>query len=77
MYLCIYWYLDMCTGSFQENGERPVPNTKCIGSCIQDAGRWGKNYCYTNEEKSQWGAECISCQAAPTTGVATGTAMLL
>ena len=73
----MYYYLEMCTGSFQENKKRPAPNTKCIGSCIQEAGRWGKNYCYTNKEKSQWGAECISCQDAPTTGVATGTARLL
>ena len=55
-------YLEKCTGSFQEEGKRPAPNTKCVGPCIQDAGRWGKSYCYTNKEESQWGAECVNCQ---------------
>ena len=55
-------YLEKCTGSFQEEGKRPAPNTKCVGPCIQDAGRWGKSYCYTNKDESQWGAECVNCQ---------------
>ena len=55
-------YLDRCTGSFQEDGKTPPSNTKCFYPCIQDAGRWGKNYCYTNPDKSQWGAECVACQ---------------
>ena len=57
--------LDKCTGSFQEDGGsppgRPQPGTKCVGQCINDSGRWGKSYCYINQEKSQWGAECIDC----------------
>ena len=61
-YVRIYQYLEKCTGSFQENGKRPTPNTKCVGPCIQEAGRWGNSYCYTDKEKSQWGAECINCQ---------------
>ena len=57
--------LDKCTGSFQEDGGsppgRPSPGTKCVGQCINDSGRWGKSYCYIDQEKSQWGAECIDC----------------
>ena len=65
-YVTIYSYthhcLAKCTGVYQEEGKRPQPGTKCFGPCIYDAGRWGKSYCYTNKEKSQWGAECTECQ---------------
>ena len=57
----MYQYLEKCTGSFQEDG-RPASNTKCFYPCIQDAGRWGNSYCYTNKNQSQWGAECVNCQ---------------
>ena len=30
--------------------------------CIQDAVRWGNNYCNTNKGKTQWEAERVSCQ---------------
>ena len=59
--ISIYQYLENCTGSFQEDGKRPATNTICFGSCILDSGRWGKSYCYTNQDKSQWGAECVEC----------------
>ena len=49
-----------CTGSFRESG-RPAPGTKCALPCVMDSGRWGASYCYTKEDKSQWGAECVAC----------------
>ena len=62
----IYYYMNhflaKCTGVYQEEGKRPQPGTKCFGPCIYDAGRWGKSYCYTNKDRSQWGAECTKCQ---------------
>ena len=58
----LHHFVAKCTGVYQEEGKRPQPGTKCFGPCIYDAGRWGKSYCYTNKEKSQWGAECTKCQ---------------
>ena len=52
----------MCTGNFQEKEKRPPAGTACVGSCVMEAGRWGSNYCYTDSDEYQWGAECISCQ---------------
>ena len=58
----------MCTGSFVDTDlydERPPAGTKCVSQCfISSDGvsdRWGASYCYTSEDESQWGAECISC----------------
>ena len=58
----------MCTGMFvepsgadEDGQERPPPGTRCVGGCIQASGRWGTSYCYTEADKSQWGAECVSC----------------
>ena len=50
----------LCTGSFHESG-RPAAGTKCALPCVMDSGRWGASYCYTKEDKSQWGAECVAC----------------
>ena len=65
----IFYFLENCTGSFQEEGIhgmlRPSQNTKCLSECIYETGRWGSSWCYTNgtadEENRQWGAECVSC----------------
>lgn len=59
----------MCTGIFVEsdiedaaNGkQRPPAGTKCIGACVIQTSRWGSSFCYTEGDKSQWGAECIPC----------------
>jgi hypothetical protein len=59
----------MCTGNFLEsnindanNGkQRPPAWTKCVEECVIETGRWGSSWCYTSNDKSQWGAECISC----------------
>ena len=57
-----YIYLiGMCTGLYQKKGTTPKPQTKCAGPCIHDVGDWGKSFCYTNKDHSQWGAECIKC----------------
>ena len=61
---------EMCTGNYVEpdptksgNGkQRPPAGTKCVGSCIKQSGRWGSSFCHTEADKSQWGAECVSCQ---------------
>ena len=52
--------LGMCTGSFYESG-RPSAGTKCVAPCVNESGRWGSNWCYTKDDKSQWGAECVTC----------------
>ena len=62
----------MCTGTFQEtdpsnagNGvQRPPAGTPCVGSCKTESGRWGSSWCYTDDKKFQWGAECVSCSNA-------------
>ena len=58
----------MCTGIFVEpsgsdiNGQqRPPPGTRCVNGCKQESGRWGASFCYTEEDESQWGAECVPC----------------
>ena len=59
----------MCTGVFQEsdpsnsgNGkQRPPSGTKCVEDCVLQSGRWGSSWCFTAEDKSQWGAECLDC----------------
>ena len=61
--------LGKCTGNFQEtkpsnagNGiQRPRAGTPCVGSCKIESGRWGSSWCYTDNAKFQWGAECVSC----------------
>ena len=60
---------EMCTGNFVDpdvsnsgNGKvRPASGTKCVGGCIKKSGRWGASFCYTEVDKSNWGAECVSC----------------
>ena len=57
---------DICTGKYREvhpgNGkQRPSEGTRCVSTCKTESGRWGTNYCYTNEDETQWGAECIPC----------------
>ena len=56
-----------CTGSYFETGDksgngkdRPPPGTPCKGGCIEESGRWGDNFC--NTEDDNWGAECVECQ---------------
>ena len=69
IYICVcvlkkmaYIYLiGMCTGLYQKKGTTPEPHTKCVGQCIHDVGDWGKSFCYTNKDQSQWGAECTKC----------------
>lgn len=59
----------MCTGNFLEsdpsnagnNKQRPASGTKCVEPCVNESGRWGSSWCYTAEDKSQWGAECLPC----------------
>ena len=52
---------EMCTGVYHESGKTPIPGTKCVEDCVNQEGEWGSSWCYTNEEKTQWGAECIEC----------------
>jgi len=62
-----------CTGYFQEtdpsnsgNGkQRPPAGTKCVEDCVLQSGRWGSSFCYTAEDKSQWGGECLDCSIFP------------
>ena len=55
----------MCTGNFVESGNSGLvpPGTKCVGPCIITTGRWGKSMCWTNDEETQWGAECVACKS--------------
>ena len=54
----------MCTGDFKEadGTVRADPGSKCKFDCVFDTGRWGSSFCYTEEDKSQWGAECNLCK---------------
>ena len=60
---------DMCTGNFVESDvsdsgdgkQRPTAGTKCVKPCVVESGRWGSSWCYTEEDESQWGAECVLC----------------
>ena len=60
---------EKCTGNYVDpdasnvgNGlPRPPSGTKCVGGCINESGRWGASYCFTEVDESNWGAECISC----------------
>ena len=54
----------MCTGTFREGDGTPrAPyGSKCTSECVNEKGRWGSSWCYTGEDKSQWGAECIACK---------------
>jgi len=62
-----------CTGYFKEtdpsnsgNGkQRPPAGTKCVEDCVLKSGRWGSSWCYTAEDKSQWGGECLDCSIFP------------
>ena len=56
-----------CTGTYFETGDkssngkdRPPPGTPCAGSCIEEGGRWGDNFCNTVD--GNWGAECMDCK---------------
>ena len=58
----------MCTGNFQETDTynlignlRPHPGTKCASECKIESGRWGKSWCWTDIQETQWGAECVEC----------------
>ena len=59
----------MCTGDFiekdinnaQNKKQRPSTGVKCTSSCKIESGRWGSSWCFTSEDESQWGAECIPC----------------
>ena len=59
---------EMCTGSFvgiDPADERPPAGTKCANQCFLSSDgvsdSWGTSYCYTSDDESQWGAECILC----------------
>ena len=54
--------LNKCTGTYEEEGQTSKPGTKCVGPCMYDFGKWGKSWCYTRSDRSQWGAECIDCR---------------
>ena len=66
----------MCTGDFQEsdssnagNGlQRPPAGTKCTSNCFYDSGRWGSSWCYTDNDNTQWGAECVECDSETNPG---------
>ena len=59
----------MCTGNFIESNvedarnqkQRPPAGTRCIEPCVIESGRWGFSWCYTSDDKSQWGSECVPC----------------
>ena len=65
----------MCTGSFIEKDindavnkkQRPPAGTRCVASCVVEEGRWGSSWCYTEEDNSQWGAECDQCSGKDAT----------
>ena len=59
---------EMCTGSFvntDPNYESPPAGTKCVSQCFLSSDGVSDpsvgSYCYTSEDESQWGAECILC----------------
>ena len=69
-------FLVWCTGNFKEseewkkwnmggksgrNGNRASPGTKCASECKFESGRWGKSWCWTDPQETQWGAECVKC----------------
>ena len=49
----------MCTGYFIGAANSPLTGTGCVYPCVYEMGRWGSSWCYTNLDKSEWGAECI------------------
>ena len=64
----------MCTGDFQEKDAndagnkmlRPPKGTRCADPCVEEEGRWGTSWCYTEPggseaRMSQWGANCVVC----------------
>ena len=63
-----------CTGAFFESGaaagngrDRPPANTGCNDGCVQENGRWGASWCYTEPagtDNRQWGAECAACEGS-------------
>ena len=56
--------LEMCTGSYVEEGRPLAPKgTKCKSPCIYKGGLWGASYCLTNltDKANGWGAECVLC----------------
>ena len=56
--LCTYKD-DVCTGN--STGTAPA-GTKCASHCVHWHGNWGANYCYTDKDQKQWGAECVPCK---------------
>ena len=60
------YFSETCTGTYNRNGcpylaWRPPPNTKCTSECYGKKGRWGDSWCYTENDKTQWGAPCEKC----------------
>ena len=55
---------EFCTGTFREKDGtlRAAPGSKCKAKCVTKEGRWGSSWCYTESDKSQWGAECVKCK---------------
>jgi len=57
---------ETCSGTFNRNwcpylAWNPPPNTKCTSECYGEKGRWGDSWCYTKNDKKQWGAPCEKC----------------
>ena len=51
----------MCTGYFIGAANSPLTGTGCVYPCVYEMGGWGSSWCFTNLDKSEWGAECIPC----------------
>merc|ERR1711953_1015592 len=48
-----------CTGDYQDSSNaRPPRGTPCVSECRDFGGHWGKKWCYTKKDLTQWGAEC-------------------
>ena len=69
LYFTQLYVLDRCTGDFLESDinnagnkkQRPPAGTRCVSPCKIESGRWGSSWCDTEEDGSQWGAECVPC----------------
>ena len=60
------YFSETCSGTFNRNwcpylAWNPPPNTKCTSECYGEKGRWGDSWCYTKNDKKQWGAPCEKC----------------
>jgi len=63
-----------CAGGFSEQAsragnarDRPHVGTPCAAPCVQERGRWGHSWCWTEPEGTsdrQWGAPCVDCMNA-------------